>query len=126
MMLQTAAMSHRTARNRHSGGRVLDEADCSRLFMGKGKLPVGRRLKYSLCKRVWPRAYTRHILSDASLGEEFTADTPTYRGHALSKERRRGSELSRWQESKKVKKGPAFFSPSFVYLTDNGNDSLTC
>lgn len=78
----------------HRGGRFLDEADCNRTFRAKGKLSVGRRLgtlrrlKYSVCKRVWPRAYTRHILSDPQFREQYDAMTPKYRGHRLSKERR--------------------------------------
>ena len=79
----------------HQGGRFLDEADCKKTFTAKGKLTMGRklrtlrRLKYSVCKRAWPRAYTRHILSDPQRGEEYTARTPTWRGHYLSRKRRR-------------------------------------
>jgi hypothetical protein len=81
------------------GGRFLDQADCKKTFKSKRdskkKLSHLNRLKYSVCKRVWPGAYTEHILDGPGATEKYDANTtPKYRGHQLSRERRKSAKKS--------------------------------
>ena len=74
----------------------LDKADCKKTFSAKRssktRLSALKRLKYSVCKRAWPRTYTEHILEDPVHKQKYDAKTPTYRGHELSKHRRRSAK----------------------------------